>query len=295
MNCVSPITLKVTGASLRRTNTVPCGKCVPCLERRRNDWSIRLSEQLKHSSSAIFITLTYNDESIPYHPDTGSLTLVKKDLQLFLKRLRNFLSQGVNTTNFFGKSVKMAKTDVKIKYFGQGEYGSSKNRPHYHMLIFNLPSNCEFLIERAWEKGFVHFGEVNMATIHYCTKYMITKYDDYFDGVQAPFALMSKGLGVQYAERNGDYHRKNAISTFTQIGGVKYPLPRYWKDKIFDDVQKKEISAKSNSYTQRRESTEYQNIRNDVRTESEYYLVKHERTKSYLASREKMLNKSKKL
>lgn len=295
MNCVSPITLKSKGANLHRTNQVPCGKCVPCLERKRNDWSLRLSEEMRHCSSALFLTLTYNDENIPYNEDTGEAELKKCHLQLFLKQLRNFLSRGITTINFFGKSEKTAKNDVKLVYFAQGEYGTAKDRPHYHMILFNFPNHSHHLIEKAWNHGFVHFGEVNNATIHYATKYMITKYDQSFESRQKPFALMSKGIGLGYVKRNALYHQQNGVSSITQIGGVKYPLPRYFKDKIFDSSQKMEISAKNISYSKRQQEVNDLKIKKGLNSESEFIAVKHERIKSYLKTREKFLNKNSKL
>lgn len=282
-------------ASLRRTTTVPCGRCVPCLERKRNDWSLRLSEEMRHCTTAVFLTLTYNDESLPYSEDSGLPTLVKSHLQLFLKQLRNYLKQGIQTTNHFGKSVKTPKSDVKLIYFAQGEYGTNKDRPHYHMILFNFPSNCQFLIEKAWYHGFVHFGECNNATIHYTTKYMITKYDSDFDFVQKPFALMSKGIGKNYVERNGEWHKKNLVPTITKVGGSKYPLPRYFKDKIFNPDEKMKISAKNISYSERRNQKLDNELMESVKDSSEFFQTKNERVISYLGSREKFLNKSKKL
>lgn len=265
------------------------------MERKRNDWSIRLAEELKHAKSAHFLTFTYSPELLPYSEDSGAPTLVKSDLQDFLKRLRISLSRGIQTDNFQGKSVKTPKIAVKLIYFAQGEYGSQKNRPHYHMILFNMPRSIDFLIERCWQKGFVHYGDCNAATIHYTTKYMITKYDSAFDGVQKPFALMSKGIGKSYADRNGEYHRTNQVPTLTQLGGAKYPLPRYLKDKIFSDVEKLQMTARNVTYTERRQMSQDSKLLSTLKDESELIAVKHERTKAYLSAREKFLNKNQKL
>jgi hypothetical protein len=65
--------------------SVPCGKCVACKKRRATHWSFRLNEEAKLSSSASFLTLTYEKTPISKN---GFQTLVKRDFQLFLKRLR---------------------------------------------------------------------------------------------------------------------------------------------------------------------------------------------------------------
>jgi len=295
MLCISPITLKAKNAIIRRTQQVPCGKCIPCLEKKRNDWSVRIQEQMNKSETSRFLTLTYNPGNLPYSEETGSPTLEKSHLQLFLKQLRNYLKQGISTTNHFGKSVKTPKIDVKLVYFAQGEYGAQKNRPHYHMILFNFPNYLDYLIEKAWYHGFVYFGECNYATVHYTTKYLITKYDADFEGIQKPFALMSKGIGKSYIQRNSDYHAKNLVSTITQIGGAKYPIPRYFKEKIFNDEQKMKVSAQNQSWAKRKAELDDFKLRKSVKSDSEFFITKQLRTEAYLQSRELMFNKSKKL
>ena len=75
---------------------IPCGKCIECRLSYAREWAVRCMFELKTSSSAYFITLTYSDMMAPRSyvsdPDTGEalpvLSLRKKDFQLFMKRLR---------------------------------------------------------------------------------------------------------------------------------------------------------------------------------------------------------------
>lgn len=294
MRCISPITLKAKPSAFRTTQVVPCGKCLACLERRRNDWSIRLAEEYRGSDSAHFITLTYNDENIPYSEESGLPTLSKRDVTLFMKRLRSNLSKAGEYPNLLGKIVKKPKIHVKIKYFLQGEYGSNFNRPHYHMILFNFPMQYDYLIEYSWAKGFIHYGEVTQASIHYTTKYILSKLEGDFCGIQKPFALMSKGLGLTYAKRLFRYHNQNMVETYTAIGGEKFPLPRYIKDKLFTKVQQMEITAKTISYSARREAKQDNELRNTLNSDAEFFTVKHERLKSHVNIREKRLTKANK-
>ena len=62
--CITPITLKKS--KLKHTFDdeltylkVPCGKCIECRKARVNQWFVRLSQELKRSTSAYFVTLTY--------------------------------------------------------------------------------------------------------------------------------------------------------------------------------------------------------------------------------------------
>jgi len=42
-----------------------CGKCLPCLKKRKAQWSYRLENEMRHSITAYFVTLTYNDDNLP--------------------------------------------------------------------------------------------------------------------------------------------------------------------------------------------------------------------------------------
>lgn len=172
--CYSPITLKQT--SDRNGATVPCSKCAACVARRTSAWSFRLMQQDKIAQSSLFITLTYDTTTVPI-TERGWMSLSKRDLQLFFKRLRKAESS-------MGKS--------QLKYYAVGEYGTRTRRPHYHVILFN--SQIE-KVQSAWDKGQVHYGQVSGASVGYTLKYMskpktipLHKNDDR----QPEFALMSK-------------------------------------------------------------------------------------------------------
>ena len=44
---------------------VPCGKCVDCLRKRQRDYSSRLIREVQSAKDMFFVTLTYNNQSIP--------------------------------------------------------------------------------------------------------------------------------------------------------------------------------------------------------------------------------------
>lgn len=166
MKCLQPISVK---DKIGNRHFVPCGKCAACFARKRKDWIFRLKQEHKNSTSAFFVTLTYDDENVPRD---GQLN--KEDPQRFLKRLRKFLSQ-------FG---------YKIRYFLIGEYGDKFGRPHYHMLLFNFPHHAfdvQRTLEKNWSKGFVSIGEVTDKSIAYCTKYALKGFFE--SGDKRPFVL----------------------------------------------------------------------------------------------------------
>lgn len=174
--CLSPIQVK---NKLGDFEQVPCGKCPNCSARRVSSWSFRLMQQHKVCDSALFLTMTYDTQHVPLTPK-GYMTLDKKHVQLFMKRLRK--AQCGN-----GKSP--------IKYYICGEYGGKTNRPHYHAIMFNAKIE---LLQDAWQYGSLHYGmEVNEASVGYTLKYMSkpTRIPMHANDDRYPeFALMSKAL-----------------------------------------------------------------------------------------------------
>lgn len=207
---------------------VPCGKCIRCINRRTNTWWIRLSHELKSATTAHFVTLTYNDESLT-RSYNGLLTCVKSDLQKYFKRLR-----------------KREKNNG-IKYYAVSEYGGKNHRPHYHAIVFNVVIEANFA--RAWRindypLGNVHVGTVSDESIKYVTGYTgkrigipFTDYDDRLP----EFSLMSKGLGLKQFIKDSYYYKDN-MKGHTIINGYTYPLPRYYKEKLFNKNELKKIS-----------------------------------------------------
>jgi len=185
----------------------------------RNQWAIRLEQELKHSKEAYFVTLTYHDDYIPLG-DKNIPSLSKIDAKKLIKSLRK-------------------RTKKKgIKYFLVGEYGEKSFRPHYHVLLFNTGMSAlatqKYLLE-SWQKGQIDIGTVTEASIRYCTKYMIQQYD-VSEWVEPPFRLMSNGIGKGYIESRTlqSYHKRDLSRDFiTKANGTKHSLPRYYKEKLY--------------------------------------------------------------
>lgn len=170
--CINPF-YKKTGEG-----PFPCGKCADCRIRRASDWSFRLMEEEKVSSSSLFLTLTYDTEHVPI-TKAGFMSLNKRDVQLFIKRLR--------------KGHK--DNDSKIKYYAVGEYGGRSRRPHYHVIAFSADVSK---VQPAWQLGSVHYGTVSGASVGYTLKYMTknrTVPCHQNDDRVPEFSLMSKNWG----------------------------------------------------------------------------------------------------
>lgn len=227
MQCLKPLSIgnPQTGEQM----IVGCGKCVPCRGIKAGSWTIRLLEHIKCTNVNKFITLTLNDEHLTY--GSNSPVLLKRDLQLFFKKLRKYFSS-------------------KLTYYAVGEYGERYKRPHYHVILFNLNEKDDYYIYNAisesWKdekgyKGFIHIGDVNEASIRYVAGYLEKGIlgEKIEEKIVREFSLMSKNLGINYIKNNKNYHEKNK-SFIYRNNGFEKTLPRYYREKIFskDDLTK---------------------------------------------------------
>lgn len=240
---------------------VPCNRCAACLKTRISNWSVRLMQEDKVSTSAYFLTLTYDTTTVPISPN-GFMSLCKRDLQLFFKRLR--------------KSHPAGHT---IKYYAAGEYGETRSRPHYHIILFNSDLRLQYsvsdhsllyhtsldgkvhVLHLNWPHGVSSVGLVSGASIGYTLKYINKKYFKpklQNDDRQKEFALMSKGLGKSYLSQSAHqwHHSEYTDKGYMPLeNGKKASLPRYYKDRLFTkrqissigDVHRERIKTKLDS------------------------------------------------
>nr|QJB19933.1 MAG: replication initiator protein [Microvirus sp.] len=233
--CEGPVLTKKIGDKLKDGTIVKenmyagCGKCVPCKLKRVNDWVFRLQKEDKDSTQSWFITLTYDTESVPITAN-GMMTLRKTDLQEYIHILKAL--------------------NPNLKYYAAGEYGSQRDRPHYHLIVMNVLIESD--IRRAWiipnstvPRGDIDIGKVSAESIAYTAKYIdkekrIPLHKNDFR--EKEFSLMSKKIGKNYLEAKGvkEYHdHQNGVTHYTN-NGIKRPLPRYYREKLYTKEQREE-------------------------------------------------------
>lgn len=198
-----------------------CGRCESCSINRSRLWVGRmLLEALEHEFSA-FVTLTYDQE---HHPWDGNLR--KKDLQLFMKRLRLKVSPRL------------------IRFYGVGEYGSETLRPHYHLILFGISPLESTTIQECWPNGYIFCGTVEEKSCsyvaQYVTKKMWHKKDPRLKGKTPEFQLMSlrPGIGHGVVERLVKAHERYPMVdplklTQLRMLGAKYPIGSYLRNKFY--------------------------------------------------------------
>lgn len=97
-----------------------------------------------------WVTLTYDDAHLP-------ITLRKDHLSGFVKRLRAR----------FGER--------RFRFFGCGEYGEKRGRPHYHVILFGLGQEDSREIEASWGMGIVQVDRLEAAAVAYVAGYTAKK------------------------------------------------------------------------------------------------------------------------
>lgn len=210
---------------------VPCGKCPGCVARRTSEWSFRLLHEDKVSNSSLFITLTYDTAHVPITKN-GFMSLDKRALQLFFKRLRKL------------QMPKVDETQKSIKYYAVGEYGGNTSRPHYHIILFNARID---LIALAWTLGNIHYGTVTAQSVGYTLKYICKKGMipiHIKDDREKEFGVMSKGLGKSYISEAMIKWHHDALDDrmyCTLPGGEKIGMSRYFKEKIYTEMERKRV------------------------------------------------------
>lgn len=196
-----------------------CGHCRVCRLKKSGEWSLRIKhEASSFNHKVVMVTLTYNASNLPKH-----CTLLKRDLQLFIKRLRKAL----------GKR--------RIKYYFAGEYGPKTMRPHYHGIIFGLDENDKDLVFKCWNKcdRYVYDnGGYKLALdrdfYNYVTGYVNKKlgkhYSDRFRNKYPKripeFQTSSNGIGKQYCLKMAKHFKEKGV---LYERGKERVIPRYYR------------------------------------------------------------------
>lgn len=246
-DCLSPVGFLHSRSVVRDYIEIPCGKCLECRLNYSKQWANRcLCESLQHDNNC-FITLTYDDDNVPVIDSvdyrSGEIvkykTLVKKDFQDFMKRLRK-------------------EIPYPIRYFACGEYGSNTKRPHYHAIIFGwYPDDDDIvpvgknelgqviytsgLLSKVWKKGFNTVGDCTVESCSYVARYVTKKanvINDYILKqmlVEPEFIVMSRkpGIGLNWFDSNHVCYANFTYNNISTVDGpVKITPNRYFDSKL---------------------------------------------------------------
>lgn len=225
----------VERGSVLRSLVLACGRCIGCRLERSRQWAVRCVHEASLHDFSSFVTLTYCDSSL------SSWSLVYRDFQLFMKRLR--------------------RTGRTVRFYMAGEYGDSFSRPHFHACLFgcffpdrvfyrDLPSGSRLYrsseLERLWPHGFSSIGDVTFESAAYIARYCMKKitgdaareHYEYLDPVTGEISQrvpefnrmsLKPGIGAGWLEKFRDevYPRDEV-----RMNGVVMKPPKYYDRKF---------------------------------------------------------------
>ena len=219
---------------------LPCGRCIGCRLAYSREWANRCYLEGLQSKDSFFLTLTYDNVHLP-----ANSTLDKRDLTLFMKRLRTYYERFMSHQG--------------IRFFGCGEYGSKRSRPHYHIICWNLPIYDLIyykttklghklyrspIVEKIWGRGSVVIGLVTWESCAYTARYVLKKRKGkgsklYYERIkQVPeFTRMSRmpGIAREYYDKNKDViYRSDEIIIKTSDGDSQVAKPPGYYDRLYD-------------------------------------------------------------
>lgn len=272
-----PLTFARRGSFSGVPVKIPCGQCMECRLEKSRMWALRcMNEKRLHRDSA-FITLTYGADDIPTLSGPcidKRMTLEKRDLQLFMKRLRHEFS-------------------TQVRFFACGEYGETFGRPHYHVLLLSHDfADKKFFsdgkrpgekyyksatLDKLWGLGHTLLGDVTFDSCAYVARYVTKKITgsasaSFYAGRQPEFAVMSRkpGLGRGYYDKyvSEIYGGLGTGHDSLIVNGKEVRPPRYYDElwKIVDPVGISEIKeARRRKFLEKRVKSEETSRRRRVR------------------------------
>lgn len=244
----------IFGGWLKEVLLINCGQCTECRLQKSREWANRcvLEAQQYPKGTCFFVTLTYSDENLIYGDELP--TLDKNAISSFMKRLRRRWQYQFNFPD---------KDEVGIRFYGAGEYGSKSGRPHYHLILFNIPHLQEDLVfyktnfqgdvyynspllESCWPYGHVVVADVTWESCAYVARYVMKKRtgpDSQFyeeNSLCPEFSLMSRNPGIA----RGAYDESKIINSEFIFPGKKQAnvvqsieyFDRIFKEAHSDDV-----------------------------------------------------------
>lgn len=210
---------------------VPCGRCMECKRSKANEWRVRLTEEIRQRKDGIFVTMTFSDEALVelgIDAKGFGYSFENDIVRLAIKRM---------------SERYRAREGKALRHWLVTELGGQySERIHVHGLIFC--KNDYKQIKADWKYGNIWIGQyVSERTINYMTKYVMKidlKHSEYRSKI-----FTSQGMGKGFLKREdvklNMYKGEDTDTSYTNRKGFKMNLPRYYKLKLWDEVQREDM------------------------------------------------------
>lgn len=226
---------------------LPCGKCMACRINKASEWATRIMLEAKYhpKNSCWFVTCTYRDEELVLVDDVDGATrptLIPQHLTKFLKDLRYYYDYHFNHSG--------------IRFFACGEYGDLYLRPHFHIILFNMPIFDEKIftvrnnqpvfhvpaLEKCWKRGFIECTPLTYDSAAYVARYTQKKVNGFisqahYGNLEPEFIRMSRMPGIGrlfYDDNRDDIFTTDEINLIGRKGKVQTVKPPSYYNDLFD-------------------------------------------------------------
>lgn len=216
---------------------VPCGQCEECLKALRNDWYVRIRQELARCRAehceAWFVTITIAPR---YYK--AALNDPTAFMRKWFERVRHVT----------GRSIKHAF----FQEFGTHAQTGIEPRLHFHGFLFDPRMHYNDLRRIVSKFGFVWLCQATPKRARYCVKYVVKQLNT--DNYEIPDKLRLKLSDRRYTRKFvssgvgnflGTQPRPSlATSLWTfdadrKAGGYQYRIPRYY-DRYLQRVEKEQ-------------------------------------------------------
>lgn len=221
---------------------IPCGKCIGCRMDYSRSWADRMTYHvIGREENSFFLTLTYDDdhlETLEHSCNYDLYALNYEHIREFIKALRNKFR------------------DCSLDFYYSGEYGDSSFRPHFHMIVYNVPREgleLEFwklndngdvvytseVIHRLWKKGICSVSDFSWRGAAYTASYVEKKRDGRALIEYTAVGLTPEKCGCSrrpglahdyYMENYQDIWKNSGLSVDRTVNASgKLGIPRYFR------------------------------------------------------------------
>ena len=222
---------------------VPCGHCEECLKALRNDWYVRIRQELARSRAehceAWFVTITIAPR---YYK--AALNDPTAFMRKWFERIRHVT----------GRTIK----HVFFQEFGTNPSTGTEPRLHFHGFLFDPRMTYNSFRRIVSQFGFVWLCQATPKRARYAVKYVVKQLDT--SNYDLPDKLRLQLSDRKYARKFvspgvGDFlgtqpRPSLATSLWTfdahrKAGGYRYRIPRYYDRYLqpFEKEQKAILSA----------------------------------------------------
>lgn len=206
---------------------VSCGRCIECRKKKKREWMVRLTEEIKSDNKCMFVTLTFSDKNFK-----------QLAMKIFNRQTQNDEEENRVCTEAVRYWLERIRKESKksIKHWLITEKGEDFGRIHLHGIIW-----AENWALEKWNYGYVSRGTyVNEKTINYITKY-VTKVNEKFKHFIGKI-LTSKGIGKDYITKNKGTGKEDNYRTRK---GFLLSQPDYYRRNIYSDEERESIWIKN--------------------------------------------------